>query len=77
MWKYLKFSNIKISVDLNPFCWGFRWLYEGPTKMDPYLRIQYVRILFLSLAVVIDNGVYHVWEEEMSVTETAEKGDPL
>jgi hypothetical protein len=75
MWKYIKFSNIKLSIDLNPFCWGFMWHFQGPTQTDPHLRIQYVRILGLSLAVIIDNGVYHTWEEEIIPTET--KADVL
>lgn len=70
MWSYIKFSNIKLSVDLNPFVWSFKWMFQGPTQTDPHLRIQYVRILFLSLTVVIDNGVYHLWEEEIVPTET-------
>lgn len=74
MWKYLKFSNVKLSVDLNPFCWGFKWFFQGPTMSDPNLRIQYVRFLFLSLAVVIDNGVFHVWEEE-AITAVETKDD--
>lgn len=75
MWNYIKFSNIKLSVDLNPFCWGFKWLYQEPTASDPHLRIQYCRILFLSILFVIDNGVYHIWEEQIIPTET--KADVL
>jgi hypothetical protein len=75
MFKFFKYSNFKVSIDLNPFVWGFRWLYQGPTASDPHLRIQYCRILFLSLMVVIDNGVYHTWEEEIVPTET--KADVL
>lgn len=76
--KYLRFSNIKWSIDLNPCVWSFRWHYQEPTQLDPFLHIQYVRILFLSVVVVIDNGVYKIWEEEIEVTEDADtKGDPL
>lgn len=70
MFKYFQYSNIKLSIDLNPFVWNFKWLYEGPTKQDPHLRIQYCRILFLSLMVVIDNGVYHIYEDDLVPTET-------
>lgn len=76
MFKYLKFSNIKFSIDLNPFCWGLKWFFQPPTMSDPHLRIQYVRILFLSLVVVIDNGEYHIWEEEAIEVSTT-KADPL
>lgn len=79
MLKYLRFSNIKLSIDLNPFVWGFRWHYQEPTQLDPNLHIQYVRILFLSVAVIIDNGVYRIWEmEDLQTIEPAqESGDPL
>ena len=79
MWKYLKYSNVKLSIDFNPFVWGFKWMYQEPTQSDPNLHIQYVRFLFLSLVVVIDNGVYHIWEhDELEVTEpVVQKGDPL
>lgn len=69
MWNYLKFSNLKFSVDVNPFVWGFRWHFQGPTRTDPHLRIQYMRFLFLSIAVIIDNGVFHIWEEETIVAK--------
>jgi len=77
--KYLRFSNIKLSIDLNPCVWSFRWHYQEPTQLDPYLHIQYIRILFLSIAVIIDNGVYRVWEmEDMEGIEPAQpSGDPL
>lgn len=64
MWNYIKFSNVKFSIDLNPFVWSFRWIFQGPTQLDPHLRIQYIRILFLSIMVVVDNGVYHISEDE-------------
>lgn len=77
MLKYLRFSNIKVSFDLNPCVWSFRWFYQGPTQLDPFLHIHYVRVLFLSVAVIIDNGVYKIWEEELEVTEESTRGDPL
>lgn len=70
MWAYLKFSNLKFSIDVNPFVWSFRWTFQAPTPSDPHLRIQYIRILFLSIVVVIDNGVWHIWEETLMPTET-------
>ena len=76
MWDYIKYSNLKFSVDLNPFCWGFKWMYQEPTKRDPHLRMQYVRFLFLSMLIIIDNGFYYIdATDEIEVVET--KADPL
>lgn len=78
MWSYIKFSNVKLSIDLNPFCWGFKWVYEGPTDLDPYLRMQYIRFLGISLLVVIDNGEYVISEDYLTdITPTETKADQL
>lgn len=57
-WNYLNFSNFKISLDLNPFVWSFKFLYEGPSESNPALRVLYVRLIMLSVIVVIDDGSY-------------------
>lgn len=72
---YLKYSNVKLAVDLNPFCWGFKWIYQEPTQRDPHLHVQYVRLLFLSIIVVIDNGEFYMLEETIEPVET--KADSL
>lgn len=51
---YLKYSNVKLSIDLNPFVWGFIWHYEGPNKEEPNFRAFYCRFLALSLRIIID-----------------------
>ena|ERR1700761_2299555 len=66
MWRYLKFSNLKVSLDFNPFCWSFIYHYSGPTKLDPNLSMRYLRILPLSIVLVIDNGVF-VTEPEVLI----------
>ena len=56
--KYLRYSNLKISFDLNPFVWSLKFYHQRPTKSDPYLRIFYIRILPFSIALVLDNGTF-------------------
>lgn len=55
--RYLKYSNFKVSFDLNPFVWSFKGAYQRPTRTDPHLRIWYLRVLPVSITVVIDDGV--------------------
>ncbi len=54
--KYLRYSNFKVSFDLNPFVWSFVWHHAEPTRSDPKLHIFYLRILPLSFMLVIDDG---------------------
>lgn len=65
MLKWIEFSNVKFSIDLNPFCWSLKWHYQKPTKSDPHLRILYVRILPFSLALIFDNGIFVPWEDDI------------
>lgn len=69
MWDYVKYSNLKLAVDFNPYTWSFKWLYQEPTQRDPHLHIQYIRILFLSIIVVVDNGEFYMLEETVDVAE--------
>lgn len=76
MFKYLKYSNIKLSVDLNPFVWNIIYKYEGPTRRDPHLRMMYLRIFMLSFVVVIDDGTFNlndVLEEENGTHQRSNK----
>ncbi len=70
MLNWIRFSNIKISFDLNPFVWSFKWMFQGPTQSDPHLRMQYIRILGVSFLFVFDNGEYKIWEDDLVPTET-------
>lgn len=65
---YLKFSNLKLSLDLSPFTWGVQFLHQAPTAFDPKLHIYYIRLLPLSLIIVIDDGTW-VPETEISHDE--------
>lgn len=56
MFKYFRYSNFKISFDLNPFVWSVMFHHSKPTEHDPKLHIFYLRILPLSFALIIDDG---------------------
>jgi len=56
--KYLRYSNLKISFDVNPFVWSLKFFHQRPTGSDPYLRIFYFRILPLSISLILDNGTF-------------------
>jgi hypothetical protein len=51
--RILKNSNIKLSVDLNPFCWSFVYL----TDRIETSKMIYIRVLPFSLVLVLDNGL--------------------
>lgn len=69
MLKWLNNSNLKVSIDLNPFVWVWlpKGIHQGPTESDPKLNIWYVRWLFLSVNLVLDNGDWVAWEELVQV----------
>ncbi len=56
--QYLRWSNIKFSIDLNPFTWSFKWVYDN--DCIDYILMVYVRLGFLSILLMIDDGVYKV-----------------
>lgn len=47
--KYLRYSNLKIALDINPFAWRFKW-----AKTDGF---YYLRMGPLSFLLTIDDGV--------------------
>ena len=55
---YIRYSNVNVCVNLNPFLWGFNCVYEGPTSMDPKMYFFSLKILFVKIALVIDDGSY-------------------
>lgn len=71
-WNYLRFSNIKLSIDLNPFaCWfnpPFLFIRQRPTNIDPKLNLWHLRILFFTTHLVLDDGSY-VLEENVDESE--------
>jgi hypothetical protein len=54
IWRYIRWSNFKISIDLNPFCWSFKYFadHDDPTFI-------YIRLLAFSFLLVIDDGIYN------------------
>jgi hypothetical protein len=53
MLKYLRWSNFKISFDLNPFVWRFK--YIGQPDGNP-CAFYYLRLLMFSFLIVLDDG---------------------
>lgn len=56
MLKYLRYSNIKICVDLNPFTWSFKYA----SQVDVSFAIRYLRIGPFTITAVLDNGSEYI-----------------
>jgi hypothetical protein len=56
MWNYLKFSNIQVAINLNPFSWGFHLEYGGPTTMDPAMYFLVIKVIMIRVSIVLDDG---------------------
>ncbi len=56
MLKYLKYSNINISINLNPVLWKLKAFYEGPTELDPRCHFFCLHILPIRVSLILDNG---------------------
>jgi hypothetical protein len=56
MWNYLKFSNIQVALNLNPFTWGFTLEYGGPTTMDPGMYFLIFKVIMVRVSIVLDDG---------------------
>ena len=54
--KYIRYSNIQIALNLNPFTWGFIFKYNGPSDLDPGMYCLHIKFLMIRLSFVIDNG---------------------
>lgn len=52
MLKYLRYSNIKLAIDLNPFTWSFRY----NNQLIKSMRMIYWRVLPFTIILIIDNG---------------------
>lgn len=53
---YLMWSNIKISLDLSPCAWGFKWISDRDNPEIKYMF--YCRFLPLSFLVILDDGAF-------------------
>jgi hypothetical protein len=54
---YLRWSNISLQIDLNPFVWKIYYDYlHNPDGMNPKLHMGYFRLLMFKLVIHIDDG---------------------
>lgn len=57
MLNYLRWSNISLQIDLNPFGWRIYYDYlHNPDGLNPMLHMFYLRLLMFKLVVHIDDG---------------------
>lgn len=55
---YVRYSNLNVSLSLNPFTWGFKAFYDRPTDLDPKCHFFCLHFLALRVILVIDDGSY-------------------
>ena len=55
---YLYYSNINISINLNPVFWKLRAFYDRPNEIDPGCHFFCLQILPIRISLIIDNGDY-------------------
>jgi len=53
---YIRWSNVILSVSLNPVTWRIFASYRGPTDMDPKMHLFIVKLIFVKLVIKIDDG---------------------
>lgn len=56
--KYIRYSNLNISFNLNPFVWGFHLIFDRPNDIDPKMYFFALKILMFRISIVIDDGSY-------------------
>jgi hypothetical protein len=56
IFNYLRWSNIILSLSLNPATWRVRAVYHGPSDMDPKMHLFVVKLIFVKLVIKIDDG---------------------
>lgn len=55
--KYLRWSNISLQIDLNPFSWRFHYsCLHNPEGYDPKQYFFSIRLLMFKLYIIIDDG---------------------
>ena len=55
--KYLRWSNISLTVEINPFGWRFDYSHlHNPNGYDPKLHSIIIRFLMFKLHIIIDDG---------------------
>ena len=53
---YIKWSNVILSVSLNPITWRISTAYYRPTDWDPKMHLFIVKLIFIKLVLKIDDG---------------------
>lgn len=54
--RYIRHSNLQIVFDLNPFQWRLYVMHAGPSQMDPGRHLFSVKVLFLRVNLILDDG---------------------
>jgi len=53
---YIRYSNIQIALNLNPFIWRFYWETLRPSQTDPGQFGFIIKLLMLRISVIFDDG---------------------
>ena len=53
---YLKWSNIIVSLSLNPVTWRVSFTHHLPNDWDPKMHLFIVKLIFVKLVLKIDDG---------------------
>ena len=73
---YLRYSNVKISLDLNPCYWKFRYDHYGPGDHDPKLRVWWLQLLFINFWIMVDDGTFILDPLEQIEVQEEEEDHP-
>ena len=55
---YIRYSNLAITFNLNPFWWNLYTEYSGPSEFDPHMRVLTVKLLMFKVIIIIDDGTW-------------------
>ena len=53
---YLRYSDISLTVNLNPRLWWLDYEYMPPDSMNPKAHVLLLRVVMFKLIVSIDDG---------------------
>lgn len=56
LFKYIRYSNIQITLNLNPFVWGFYFEKVKDDPWQPYAVGFHLKVIMFRLSIIIDNG---------------------
>ena len=58
VFSYLRYSNIQIALNLNPFTWGFYYDNIEADGWNPGMRAWHLKVLMFRFSLVIDDGSF-------------------